>query len=283
MTATEFRALLKARNHSSFSAAPLIGTSPAHIRSWASGRQNIPTKYLPAIEKLPDRPPGKRWSPAEIGRPAEAKPAPDPGSSLPRVTTPALGRRKRRRERPLPVFDPVAYDKRHPIRPVKDGPAPTILDLVAYVARALPEPWRPADDPSLIAPVSLHGAGIEGEILPPIPSTQLPAIISPTQRPAAVPRSIALPPGVTVPYPDFWRGDLPGPLYGVICAAAVTIREDGGAFVAGHCGRRVHPNWHLCIGHLRIETASHGVAPMPQSRPLGPATMRTRPRPPSYS
>ena len=152
MTATEFRALLKARNHSSFSAAPLIGTSPAHIRSWASGRQNIPTKYLPAIEKLPDRPPGKRWSPAEIGRPAEAKPAPDPGSSLPRVTTPALGRRKRRRERPLPVFDPVAYDKRHPIRPVKDGPAPTILDLVAY-ARALPEPWRPADDPSLIAPV----------------------------------------------------------------------------------------------------------------------------------
>jgi hypothetical protein len=286
MNAADFRALLKARNHSSFSASPLIGTSPAHIRSMSSGRQKIPSKYLPAIEKLPVRPPpdrgpgqpGKRWSPAEIGRPtpvstgearALALAGTIEGAALPQPGTSPRARRRRaqlQRERPLPVFDPVAYNERHPPkRPFKDEPRASILDLVAYVARALPAPWRPPDDPP---------DGVEGAPMPPM----LPAVIP--QRPGP---GIALAPGVVLPYPDWWRGDLPGQLYGVICAAAVTIREDGGAFVAGHCGRRVDPGSHLCIGHRRIEAASHGVAPMPQSRPLGPSRMQTRPRPPVYS
>jgi hypothetical protein len=39
MNANDFRALLKARRHSSFSAAPLIGASPDSIRNWSSGRR----------------------------------------------------------------------------------------------------------------------------------------------------------------------------------------------------------------------------------------------------
>jgi hypothetical protein len=270
MNADDFRARLKAGNHSSFSASPLIGASPDSIRNWSSGRQKIPSKYLPAIEALPARPPGKRWSPAEIGRPAEAK-APD----LPRSLQ-IRSQRKRHRERPLPVFDPVQLAAQHPLPAAVPATGPSATELLDYVARALP--------------------AINGEILPPLPrersaATNLPAVIPQRPSPTVIPRSrpagLALPPGVALPYPDWWRGDLPGQLYRVICSAAVTIREDGGTLVAGHCGRRVDPGSHLCIGHLRIEAeraaASHGFVPRPQSRPLGPAAIRAKPRPPVYS
>jgi hypothetical protein len=58
----------------------------------------------------------------------------------------------------------------------------------------------------------------------------------------------------SLPYGDWWRGDLlPGYLRGIICDAAVAVREDGGTLTAGHCGRRCEPGSALCRGHLEIE------------------------------
>src|SRR6516164_8126515 len=99
MNANDLRALLKARRHSSFSAAPLIGASPDSIRNWSSGRRPIPDKYFPAIEKLPARPPGKRWSPAEIGHPVEDRLPAAAKSAGEAEAVPGVAARTRRRTR----------------------------------------------------------------------------------------------------------------------------------------------------------------------------------------
>jgi hypothetical protein len=202
-------------------------------------------------------------------------------------------RARRRRERPLPEVSPLAYDEKHAVREAGADLEPMaaggILGVLGMLRNSL----------AVISgrgPV-LEDAGqnaIEGEILPPL----LSAVIPPATLPAAIPRRagrgqgdgrflLQLPPGVSLPYADWWRGDsLPGQLRGIICEAAVTVREDGGTLTAGHCGRRCEPDSVLCREHLEIEQARAAIAqgnvPRRDQQALGPAAIKTNPRPPSY-
>jgi hypothetical protein len=110
-----------------------------HIDFGVAGRKSRASTY-PAIEKLPARPPGKRWSPDE---------------AIPRAL---LGKRKAERQARWleQVIDPIAYDVKRPIVEVEEPVAPS-GGFLASLARALTR--RPAKEPVL-----------EGNILPPASS-----------------------------------------------------------------------------------------------------------------
>jgi hypothetical protein len=264
MNATDFRALLKARHHSSFSASPLIGASPDSIRNWSSGRQKIPSKYLPAIEALPDRsaqrdkpaPSGEeRWSPAAAG--------------LPKAS---IGKRRskaeRRAARPVREISPAAYDAVRPILdPEPEQPAPPVSHFIGQLVQV----FEPA-----LALIKRDAPGSRSGLPAVIPAPWL----SP-RLPAAVPSAPgpALPAGIFYPrYGEMIFGAVfPASLRGRACCAPLMVRHIGGMVAPAFCGKRCEPGEAHCRGHVpRPAVVQHPAGS------IALAPMRVKPRRAEY-
>src|ERR1700730_10841339 len=265
MEPSALRSLIHKHGHSAASAADEIGATVTQFRDWTNGRRPVPAGALAKLEHLTGRATGgRRWSPAEIGRSAEAK-APD--IAVIKSAPGARSRRKSHRERPLPEFAPGELAPRHPLPAAVQAAGPSATELIEYVARALP--------------------AIDGEILPPLPvnlpvvitQPQLPATIPPMHLPAVPQRPIPLPPGVSLPGQWTLYGDVfPGVLFGRACCSPTMTRVSGGELKATFCGTPIREPGDLhCPAH-RPAAGSGGFVQMPQSGTLGPKVTRTVPR-----
>jgi hypothetical protein len=274
-----FRALLRERGHSSFSAAPLIGASAAQIRNWTSGRRPIPEKYLAAIERLPERVAGDaRWSPAELPGVSQTCPRLRSGDRQPAAPVPKRrrSRTERRAARPVVEVDPADYDKRHPTRAVDldpDEPTAPIGGILGAIAGAFA---RFAPGPVLEGyPVGCA----RGQSFTACYQLQLPAVIpryEPSKREGeqALP---LLPPGTSLPRPAMiFDSVFSATLRGKACCSPLMVRHAGGMVAPAFCGQTSEPGSDVCSAHLPPAAAS------PQLQTATAAPIKIKARRPVY-
>src|SRR5271166_5444308 len=140
MEPAALRTLIRKHGHSAASAADTIGANVNQFRDWTNGRRPVPAWARAKLAQLTDRSPDTpRWSPAAIDKSTTAKVETAPsgivtnGAAAPATTS--RPRRKSRSQRlrerlangsaALPEIDPLAYDKKHPVREAEEPAAPS--------------------------------------------------------------------------------------------------------------------------------------------------------------